>query len=124
MLSHNIMYTALPVADLKEAMDFYEKVLGLHVVDQNKNGVWYQVGNSRIALYQSEFAGTNKGTAAIWEVANPRSIVKTLQERGVKFEKYDIKGAKRKGVIHTTGAFEAAWFKDPSGNIICISHHL
>lgn len=106
-------------------MEFYGEVLGLVVVDQNKNGVWYQAGSSRIALYASEFAGTNQGTAAIWEVDDPKAAVKSLRARGVKFEKYDdVPGAKRIGYIHKMGDFEAAWFRDPDGNIICMSHHL
>jgi hypothetical protein len=26
----------------------------------------------------------------------------------------------RKGDLHSTGDFQAAWFKDPDGNILCI----
>src|SRR4030095_1359839 len=124
MLSNDTMYVALPIKDLSAAMDFYSNTLGLTIVDQNENGVWYQTGNSRIALYESKFAGTNEGTAAIWEVTNPESTVKALRVRGVKFDKYDLPGSKRRGFIHRFPSFDAAWFKDPSGNIICITHHL
>jgi catechol 2,3-dioxygenase-like lactoylglutathione lyase family enzyme len=125
MFGMDTMYVTLPAKNMQEAMDFYGKTLGLHVVDKNENGVWYQSGQSRIALYESEFAGTNKGTAAIWEVADPEATVKSLKGRGVKLERYDnLKGIKRKGDLHYAGAFVAAWFKDPSGNLICITHHL
>jgi catechol 2,3-dioxygenase-like lactoylglutathione lyase family enzyme len=124
MLSNNTIYTALPVRDMQEAMDFYGNTLGLNVVDQNENGTWYQTGTSRIALYYSDFAGTNKGTAAIWEVHDPKATVKALRERGVKFEKYNLRGAKRRADIHHFPSFDAAWFKDPSGNLICLTHHL
>jgi catechol 2,3-dioxygenase-like lactoylglutathione lyase family enzyme len=125
MLSMDTMYVALPVRNMKEAQDFYGKTLGLTVVDQNTNGIWYQSGQSRIALYESEFAGTNKGTAAIWEVADPEATAKSLKARGAKFERYDnLPGIKRKGDLHIAGAFVAVWLKDPSGNLICITHHL
>ncbi|HTE21660.1 MAG TPA: VOC family protein [Candidatus Limnocylindria bacterium] len=124
MLANNTMYAALPVLDIAQAMDFYGKTLGLTIVDQNENGVWYQTGTSRIVLYYSEFAGTNGGTAAIWEVGDPRSTVRSLQARGVQFEKYTLPGARRRGYIHHFARYDAAWFKDPSGNLICITHHL
>lgn len=125
MLSINTMYAALPVRDMEEAMEFYGKTLGLQVVDLNESGVWYQTGQSRIAIYKSAFAGTNKGTAAIWEVPDAKSIVKALKGKGVKFEKYDnLPGVKRTGELHMTGSHAAAWFKDPSGNLICLTHHL
>lgn len=125
MLANDTMYAALPVSDMQQAKEFYGKTLGLNIVDQNEGGVWYQTGTSRISLYYSEFAGTNKATVAIWEVGAPKSAVKALQERGVTFEKYDdLPGAKRRGFIHSFPAYDAAWFKDPFGNLICISHHL
>ena len=124
MLAHNSMYVALPVRDIEEAMEFYGNTLGLMVVDQNDNGMWYQTGTGRIAIYHSEFAGTNQGTAAIWEVGDPRATVKSLRARGVQFEKYNLPGVRRKDFIHHFARYDAAWFRDPSGNLICITHHL
>lgn len=124
MLSNDTMYAAMPVRDMDEAIDFYGNTLGLTVVDQNENGTWYQTGASRIAIYYSEVAKSGQGTSAIWEVYDPKSIVKSLRRRGVKFEEYDLPGSKRRGAIHHFASYDAAWFKDPSGNIICITHHL
>lgn len=124
MLNNLSMYASIPVRNLPEAMDFYGDVLGLTIVDQNPNGVWYQSGDTRIAVFESEGAGSNKSTAAIFEVAQPEKIVKVLEQKGVVFEKYEIPGVKRTGVIHTVGPFRTAWFKDPSGNIIAIGSHL
>lgn len=124
MLANNTLYGALPVKNLDESMKFYGNILGMQVIDQNENGVWYQSGSSRFVIYESEFAGTNKGTAAIWEVLDIENTVSSLQARGIKFEKFDLPGAKHEGPVHIMGAFKAVWFKDPSGNIICVSHHL
>lgn len=125
MLGNNNIYVALPVKDMAKAMRFYGDTLGLTIVDQNKNGVWYQIGQSRVAIYPSDFAGSNLATAAIWEVADPALMVDQLRARGVEFERYDeLPGAKRQGDIHKFGDFVAAWIKDPDGNLICLSHHL
>lgn len=124
MLSSNTIYAAIPVTDMDKARDFYGKMLGLHIIDENENGVWYQTGGSRVALYRSEFAGSNKATCAIWEVLDPEGTIDALKTRGIVFEHYNLPGMKRKGDIHISGSYKAAWFKDPFGNIICIAHHL
>ncbi len=125
MLNNITMYVALPVRNLDEAMDFYGGTLGLTIVDENANGVWYQTGQSRIAVYESDNAGTNRGTCAILEVTDPEGAVEALKSQGIKFEHYDdMPNVKRKGDIHIIGNFKAAWFKDPSGNIISIGSHL
>jgi catechol 2,3-dioxygenase-like lactoylglutathione lyase family enzyme len=124
MLSFNTVYAALPVKDMQKAKDFYGNTLGLTVVDHNENGIWYQTGSSRIALYPSSYAGTNLATAATWEVPDPKETVKALRSRGVEFEKYDLPGAKRRGFVHSFASYDAAWFKDPFGNLICLTHHL
>lgn len=118
------MYASIPVTDMAKAKHFYGEVLGLNIVDENLNGTWYQSGDTRIAVYESEYGGTNKATAAIFEVIDPEAIVQMLELKGVKFEKYDLPGVKREGVIHTIGDFRGAWFKDPSGNIIAMGTHL
>lgn len=127
MLSNITMYVALPVRNLDEAMNFYGGVLGLNIVDENANGVWYQTGESRIAVYESSSAGTNKGTCAILEVTDPKGAVEALKSQGVVFERYskkELPNSRRRGDIHIVGNFKAAWFKDPSGNIISIGSHL
>lgn len=120
MLGSIPMYTVLPARDLDEAKNFYSQTLGMHIIDENSHGVWYQAGSSRFAIYQSPFAGTNKATSAIWEVEDPEATVRSLRARGVNFEHYDDPHMKREGDIHTSRGLKAAWFKDPSGNIICI----
>ncbi len=69
----------------------------------------------------SEFAGTNKATAATWIVGKDLdAIVDTLQSRGVTFEHYDFPGTARTGDIHEAGKMRVAWLKDPDGNILSL----
>jgi hypothetical protein len=73
------------------------------------------------SLYRSQYAGTNKATAAMWEVGEDvDNIVRELKAKGVQFEHYDLPGMKREGDIHVIGKIRTAWFKDPDGNILCI----
>ena len=72
----------------------------------------------RLAVYRSQFAGTNQATAVTWNVGNDLdTVIKELKSKGVVFEHYDMPMMKREGDVHIAGGTRAAWFKDPDGNI-------
>jgi hypothetical protein len=74
-----------------------------------------------VLVYHSQYAGTNKATAATWMVDDVEGHAKDLKAKGVKFEHYDLPGMTRKGDVHVAGTMKAAWFKDPDGNILALT---
>jgi catechol 2,3-dioxygenase-like lactoylglutathione lyase family enzyme len=122
MLGDKDALATLAVKDLARGRKFYEGVLGLKVLDaQGSEAVTYQSGKSRVIVYRSQYASTNKATAVNWLVGpDIEKIVAGLRERGVSFEHYDLPGLTRTGDIHAAGDFKTAWFKDPDGNIISL----
>jgi catechol 2,3-dioxygenase-like lactoylglutathione lyase family enzyme len=115
----------LPVKDLEVAKKFYEGPLGLKKAGEEPGAaVVYQSGGSTLCVYRSEFAGTNKGTAALWEVDDVEGTVAELRAKGVTFEHYDdLPEVVRKGDIHFAGdTIQVAWFKDPDGNILSVQN--
>jgi catechol 2,3-dioxygenase-like lactoylglutathione lyase family enzyme len=122
MLGDKEAVATLAVRDLAVARRFYEGTLGLKPLNaQGEEAVTYQSGASRVIVYRSQFAGTNKATAANWLVGKDiEEIVAGLAERGVPFEHYDLPGLTRQGHVHSAGDFKTAWLKDPDGNIIAL----
>ena len=120
MLGDNDAAATLAVSDLQAARDFYENTLGLQAVQEPPGSVLYKSGNSVILVYPSEYAGTNKATAASWAVGDDfDSIVQDLKAKGVSFEQYDdLPDTTREGDVHLMGDLKAVWFKDPDGNIL------
>src|SRR5216110_2253370 len=111
MLGERDVTTLVPVKDAAEAAKFYEDALGLSRLDSSPAVIRYRSGTSTLIVYESQTAGTNQGTTALWTVDD-------LEGSGVTFERYDdVPGVTRDGDIHDTGAFKTAWFKDPTGNI-------
>src|SRR6266513_6061847 len=112
MLGNADALPMLPVKDLAAAQKFYEETLGLKRLHVETDVVaTYQSGNSTLNVYRSEFAGTNKGTAALWEVDDVEGTVKQLKAKGVTFEHYNnLPGLKLDGDIHRAGPFSVAWF--------------
>jgi catechol-2,3-dioxygenase len=124
MLGDKDAMATIAVKDLKVAKAFYEGTLHLAPFGPESSAVAvYGSGRSKLVVYQSEFAGTNKATAATWGAGDElEAIIETLKRAGVSFEHYDTPGGQREGDIHVFGTFKAAWFKDPDGNILHINN--
>ena len=121
MLGNAEVAATVAVMDIDRARRFYEGKLGLTLARGPQPGLLiFQVGKSSLVVYSSEFAGTNKATAATWMVHDVEGTVKTLRAKGISFEHYDFPGVKLQGDVHVIGKSKAAWFKDPDGNILAI----
>jgi catechol 2,3-dioxygenase-like lactoylglutathione lyase family enzyme len=112
----------IAVKNLAQARAFYENKIGLSALSPKEDGhvALYKSGSGKLAIYVSEYAGTNRATAASWEVEDVEAEVEALKARGVAFEHYELPGTTRKGDIHVAGSLKNAWFKDPEGNILGI----
>src|SRR5256885_16603980 len=118
MLGDKEAVATLAVKELAVARKFYEGKLGLEPLNtQGEEAVTYQSGSSRVIVYRSQYAGTNKATAANWFVGKDlEKIVAALAERGAPFEHYDMPEMTRTAHIPRAGTFKTPWFKDPAGN--------
>jgi catechol 2,3-dioxygenase-like lactoylglutathione lyase family enzyme len=124
MLADKNAMATIAVKDLDAARGFYGGTLGLtRIGPESSEVLLYKSGDTRIVVYRSDYAGTNKATAATWSVGEElNKIVVALKRAGVKFEHYDdMPGSRREGDVHVFGDFRAAWFKDPDGNILHIN---
>ena len=121
MLGDNDGMATLAVRNLASARKFYEGTLSLKLVHaEGDQAVNYKSGDSQMLVYQSQYAGTNKATAATWVVDDVEGLVTDLKAKGIAFEHYDMPGITRKGDVHIAGKLKNAWFKDPDGNILAI----
>ena len=120
MLSDNDAVATVAVKDLERAKKFYGDTLGLTKVMENEEVAAFKTGNSKLFVYRSQFAGTNKATAVTFVAKDVDDLVRTLKSRGVTFEHYDLPRMTRQGDVHVAGSMRAAWFKDPDGNIFSL----
>jgi catechol 2,3-dioxygenase-like lactoylglutathione lyase family enzyme len=121
MLADKEVLATIAVKNLATAKKFYEETLGFEATGptDQPSVVNYASGKSRLMVYESQYAGTNKATAATWEVGNEvATLAKALRAKGVTFEHYDMPGAKLEGDVHVMGDMKVAWCKDPDGNIL------
>jgi len=122
MLGDKEAIPMIAVKDVSVAAKFYEGTLGLSKLSTEDNEViTYRSGNSKLNVYHSQYAGTNRATVVVWNVGDEiESIAVALKGKGVVFEHYAMPGLSLKGDVHIGGGMKVAWFKDPDGNILSI----
>lgn len=120
MLKDKASSAIVAVSDIERARAFYQDTLGLDLVDDTEDGpLVFKTGATDLAVYPSEFAGTNQANAVVWGVGDDiEAIVAALLTKGVSFEQYPMDDATFENGIHRAGDFRMAWFKDPDGNVL------
>jgi catechol 2,3-dioxygenase-like lactoylglutathione lyase family enzyme len=121
LTSHEIMAFA-PTLDANKARPFYEGVLGLRVLSQDKfalaldaNGIMLRVANVPPSFKPQPF------TILGWQVPDIAAAVSALKQKGVHFEAYGMPTQDSEGVWTAPGGAKIAWFKDPDGNILSLT---
>jgi catechol 2,3-dioxygenase-like lactoylglutathione lyase family enzyme len=122
MLGNKDAIATVAVRKLDAARAFYEGTLGLEVVGtEGEELIAFRSGSSKLFVYRSQYAGTNRATAVTWVVGDEvDAVARGLKAKDVAFEHYDMPGMKREGDVHAGGGIRVAWFKDPDGNILSI----
>jgi catechol 2,3-dioxygenase-like lactoylglutathione lyase family enzyme len=124
MLKDHDSSAILAVADLERARAFYGGTLGLEPAEEGaEEGVLvYRTGATRLIVYVSEYAGTNRANAVVWGVGEDiDSIVEALEAKGASFEHYPGIG-RLEGNVHHAGGMKLVWLRDPDGNILHLNN--
>ena len=123
MLADKDSSAIVAVRDIAAAREFYVDTLSLEPDQDDDNMLVLKTGNTRLVVYVSDYAGTNKANAVVWGVCQDLdAIVSTLLGKGVTFEHYPDMGLDYSGGIHSSGDFKAVWLKDPDGNILHLNN--
>ena len=124
MLKDHDSHAIVAVRDLERARAFYSEILELELDREgSEEGVLlYRTGTTRLGVYQSAFAGTNRANAVVWGVGEALDgIVARLEAKGADFEHYyDI--GRLDGNVHRIGDAKLVWLKDPDGNILHLNN--
>ena len=121
MFQPKVAMSAFSAKDLSSIKQFYSEILGFKTEDAPV-GIEIQLPvGGKIAVYQSDTNEPAMYTMLNIVVDNIDEAVDALAERGVTFERYDTFPQDEKGIARGLAAHrgpDAAWFKDPAGNIL------
>ncbi|MBZ5552047.1 MAG: VOC family protein [Acidobacteriia bacterium] len=123
MLGSSKIMAFVPTQDYKKARAFYEGVLGLGVVSEDRFALVMDAAGIRVRITKVPDFKLHKYTILGWEVSQIEKIVSGLEQRGVQFERYGLPGQDEHGIWTAPGGDKVTWFKDPDGNILSLSQH-
>ena len=123
MLETAKMMGFVPTTDYDRARAFYEGNLGFEFVSLDQWGLVMKVGGHMVRIPKTPNHTPLQATILGWEVADIEAAAKWLASRGVATEKYPFAQDQELGIWTAPNGDRVAWFKDPDGNILSVSHH-
>ena len=125
MLGSTNIVAFVPTRDPAKAREFYVDVLGLRFVKDDgfalvldANGIMVRVAKVQPDFKPAQF------TMLGWQVSNIEDMAAKLKEKGVAFERFGFFEQDALGIWTAPTGDKVAWFKDPDGNTLSISHHV
>jgi len=112
----------VPCTDLARAKAFYGDILGLPLIADHGNGFVFGTGETKLNIYRSDFAGTNRADAVVWAVGDEiKAIAAALRAKGVTLDEHPDGFDKVVEGVHVRGTLSVIWFRDPDGNILHVT---
>ncbi len=110
--------------DYDQARAFYEGKLGLEFVSLDQFALVVRTRENNIRIAKVPNFQPHPGTVLGWDVDDVEAVVRWLQGRGVVTEKYGFVPDQELGIWTSPSGDKVAWFKDPDGNVLSLSHHV
>jgi catechol 2,3-dioxygenase-like lactoylglutathione lyase family enzyme len=114
------VFPILLAKDLEASKSFYVELLGLELIreDPGDRIVVRTGGGTQIAITQSTVGTMDSQTQLAWRVPDIHAAVAELRARGVRIEEYEAPDPITTGGVADMGHSWAAWFIDPSRNVL------
>ena len=121
MLSSSDVIAFAAAADLGRARAFYEGVLGLRLVDQNRYACVFDAHGTMLRITAVPEVARPGYTVLGWRVEDIDAVGADLRDKGVAFVRYDGIGQDANGIWTTPSGDRVAWFTDPDGNTLSLT---
>lgn len=105
--------------DIQKAREFYARVLGLEVTEENGILTLHLASGGRVVVYPKEGHEPASFTVLNFPVEDINEAVDALVEAGIQLERYQGFQQDERGIMREDGP-PIAWFKDPAGNILSV----
>lgn len=123
MLSNERLVAFISTRDVERAKAFYGTTLGLPLIHSDPTALVYGATGTKIRIQVVKKVTPHPFTALGWDVENMETTVRSLMDRGVKFERFPGMIQDDVGIWKAPSGTLVAWFKDPEGHLISLSHH-
>jgi catechol 2,3-dioxygenase-like lactoylglutathione lyase family enzyme len=122
MLSEFPVFPILLSTDLDASRTFYHDVLGLEIAreDEGDRIVFRCGGGTQLTVTLSTTGTSDTQTQVAWRVPDIRAALVDLRARGVRIEEYTAPDPVTVDGVADMGHSWAAWFIDPSRNVLAV----
>jgi len=121
MLSEYPVFPILLSTNLSASREFYGGRLGLELVSEREERLVYRCGGeTRLILSLSTVGTHDTQTQVAWRVPDIHAAVADLRSRGIRVEDYAEPDPVTTDGVADMGHSWAAWFIDPSGNVLSV----
>lgn len=108
-------------SDLRKAREFYEGVLGLAFVSEDRFAVVLEANGIQVRIAKVEEFTPQPFTVLGWEVSEIEETVSRLLGRGVHFKRYAKMEQDDLAIWQSPSGAKVAWFSDPDGNVLSVT---
>ncbi len=125
ILSTSKLTAFIGVSDPDRAKQFYRDTLGLTLVSEELPfALVFDAGGTMLRVTLVQAVVPAPYTVLGWQVTDVAETVKTLQDRGVHFERFPgLNDQHELGIWTAPSGVQIAWFKDPDGNLLSVAQH-
>lgn len=121
MLSDHPVFPILLSTDLDASREFYHGTLGLPIVREDPSDrIIFGSAGGTLVVTRSTIGTKDTQTQVAWRVPNISAALEDLRSRGVRIEEYEAPDPVTHEGIADMGHSWAAWFTDPSGNVLAV----
>ena len=121
MLSDHPVFPILLSTDLDASRTFYRDTLGLEVIREDADRIVFRCGGgTQLAITSSSVGTSDSQTQMAWRVPDLKAALADLRARGVRIEEYVAPDPPTVDGIADMGHSWAAWFVDPSRNVLAV----
>jgi catechol 2,3-dioxygenase-like lactoylglutathione lyase family enzyme len=120
----NQVVTFLLTQNPDAALKFYRDTLGLTYIRDDGFALVFDTMGISLRISKVPKFTPAQHTVLGWETSDIHLELSGLLKKGVTFERYPNMGQDERGICTFPGGDQVAWFKDPDGNVLSISHHV
>jgi catechol 2,3-dioxygenase-like lactoylglutathione lyase family enzyme len=117
-------FPAVPIllsTDMAASKSFFKDTLGLPLLDETEERLVFKCGgDTRLIISRSTVGTSDTQTQMVWRVPDIHAALADLRGRGVRIEEYTAPDPVTTDGIADMGHSWAAWFIDPSRNVLSV----
>ncbi len=121
MLDTSALVAFVATRDGARSRAFYEKTLQLRLLSDDPYALSFDANGTPLRVQKVDDFTPQPFTVIGWTVPSLDEAVKTLVDRGVRFERYPGMDQDAFGIWSAPGGARVAWFKDPDGNTLSLT---